>query len=422
MKPAAHSTTTGFRTEKNCFIQIREFGPKGWNKLLPALFLSDRVDTWIPSGKDLQEARKTNTCPLTEQDFIGLLKAGVVRAGVRKANIMQNTGKVFHGPGDTALDRFLRAEFENGEGTVVDHPQYNSASVALEEIRNMASAPALSRYTVARQYAEAHLSGAERLPPFVVERAGNFKTLPLSEIQDPDIRECMQFIRSIADAKEREILLLCSQILRLAVEHDNFMRTQNCNVIFGHEHYATLLKRVAGASTIESKQDTPIPDTLQKILELIDFLLAQNPVTDFEDVLRRHEKLAGYRDAIWDLGDRAGEIDQFLRQQIHELRPVDYVFGREPVGQALGIAGSAVTLGTVVSGLLDSLALGSLVSFGIATARVVNNVRVTEKSRLHGSGSTWLGVLVYDTQRPTRDEMQRIARDLEYHIMRRRTN
>lgn len=421
MKPATVTESADSSATRNCFIQIREFGPKGWNKLLPALFMSDRIDTWIPSGKDLQEAHRTNAFPLTEQDFIGLLEAGVVRAGVRKSNIIQDSSKVFFASGDTALDKFLRSEFENGSMTVVQHSQYNSASIAFEEIRSMHTASANSRYMVARQYAEEHMGGGECLPAFVVERARNFGALPLQEIQDPDIRACMQFIRGIPDAREREIALLCSQILRLAIEHDHLMKTQDCNVIFGHEHYSTLVKRVTGGRGYEPRELIPIPVTLQKILELIDFLLAQNPVTSIDDVLRRHERLALHRDAIWDLGRRAGEIDQYLRQQIVDVKPVDYAFGREPIGQMLGMTGYSMALGTVVYSLLDSLALGGLASLGIATASVLNNIRVTERARLEGSEASWLGILVYDTQRPSRDQMQRIAKDLEYHIVARRT-
>src|SRR5688500_5471522 len=110
MTSAGHGTSAAPKAARNCFIQIREFGPSGWNKLLPALFLSDRIDTWIPSGKDLQDAQRTKAFPLTEEDFINLIKARAVRAGVREANIMQSSRKVFNGPGDSALDKFLRKE------------------------------------------------------------------------------------------------------------------------------------------------------------------------------------------------------------------------------------------------------------------------------------------------------------------------
>ena len=411
-------TSTTRSADRNCFLQIREYGATGWNKLIPALFLSDRIDTWIPSGRDLDEAQRTRAFPLSQQDFIELLEARVIRAGVREANITQrSTSKVFLGSSGSILDEFLRRQFENGEDTVLAHPGYGGARAALEEITNWATAPATSRYTLARQYAEAHLHGGKCLPSFVVERANSFSKLPLGEIEDRDIRECMRFIRGIPSAEEQELLALSSQIVRLAVEHDSLMKAHGCEVLFGDETYSSLVAQMGKTKPYELPATAP-RETVSNLANLIDYLLGLGPVTGAADVISRHEKLAPYRDAMWDLAAQPGEIDEYLLQEGLTLTPLDYAFGRDTIGQRISVGSSAFTLSKLVSTAIDAAVspATAVASSLLAIARVIRSAQVGEQTRLSRPGTAVLGIIVYDTEKPTQKQMKRIFADLEHRI------
>jgi hypothetical protein len=76
----------------------------GWNKFLPTLFLSDRVDTWLPSGGDLSAANEKGQIPLSEGDFISLIEEKLVRVGGRPENLVSRpTRKVFNQAGKVCL-------------------------------------------------------------------------------------------------------------------------------------------------------------------------------------------------------------------------------------------------------------------------------------------------------------------------------
>jgi len=56
---------------RSTYMQIREYGDKGWQAFLPALMLSDRIDSWLPSGEDIQKAHDQGVFPLSQEDMIG---------------------------------------------------------------------------------------------------------------------------------------------------------------------------------------------------------------------------------------------------------------------------------------------------------------------------------------------------------------
>jgi hypothetical protein len=371
----------------------------------------------------LRQARMERVCPFSETDVIELVEAGLIRIGVRPENILLDPGKrVFYRRGNSALDDFVMRQFETGSGYIVVHPHYDSSRIAFEEIERRESPDVRSHYYVAREYVERHLHGDNCVPPIVEERARFFGDVDFDEIHEPYIKECMKLIRldKSLDSRERAVLLICSQLIRLSIEHDRLMARHGCDIHFSQENYAAVFRDVVG--TIPEKQSLgwPLPDTLDQIFELIEYLLEANPIQNGSDFRSRHAKLAQYRDAIWDLACRSSDIDGYLLSRIGDIKPVfAYAFGSDAVSKFLSGTSATLALSAVVSALLDDLALGASGSLGLAIARATWNMLNAERRRL-GSDAIWAGVLVYDVSKPSRDQMGAVAWDLKRRISARR--
>lgn len=403
---------------RNCYIQIREFGAVGWNKLLPTLFLADRLDTWIPLGAHLREAHAKGLCPFSEHEFIKMIELGWVRAGVREDNLVPNPKRpMFNVAGDSLLDDFLLKQYRRGDSScLVVHPEYDSARVALEAIENSRHAPPDSHYAIARMYVDRHMKGeANVLPPSVLERAAQFGSMDFQEIKNDDITDCVKLIRGVRDAEERQALMICSQLIRLAIEHDRLKRAHQCDLFFAQQDFASLFQHVARTEPFARPPLGPLHETVERIAELIDFLLAQNPVRDLDDFANRREKLAKYSDVIWRLASYNDEVDVYLAGEISPDRigPLD-ALGSDTVGRVLS---GAAWLARAIAFLLGGSSPGSIASMGFPAASAVRNLLKARDERM--GDARFLGVIVYGEDVLNVEQVRAILRDLEYRINKR---
>jgi hypothetical protein len=397
---------------RNCFIHMRDYGPLGWHKLLPALLISDRVDTWVPSGENLEEARKSGL-RLAQDEFIHLVTIGLVRVGVREENIVRgSTRPVFHERGDTHLDHFLQHRYEAGDSEhLIVHPQYDSAAVALEEIAKRRESRPDSRYNIARWFLDQHLADRRYISDIVFQRATEFGTMPVDKIFGSEIRECMELIREVPQPEERQALLVCSQLIRLAVEHEHLIQAHGCDTYVTPGAYAATFRTVAKAQPFQPTTGASISATLEQILELLDFLLVETETNNLHDFLERRNHLEKYKPAIWDLACFNKDIDEYLLQQID--------VPKQDSSGMIELHLSAADIAIGVFALLEGAYFGGGAGLGIGLLSLVRAMR-RWTSNPETRTPEWLAVAVYGTPRPSYQQLINLRKMLEFHIFQKR--
>jgi hypothetical protein len=419
---------------RNCYIQIREFGPDGWSKFLPTLFFSDRVDTWAPSGLDLARAYNTHKCPFSESDFIDLIERKLVRISARTSNVLKNSGqKTFFKAEDSLLGRYIGrlAEGQGDQNSIVLHDQYDSSEIAFTEIRSRDKDDLESHYAEARRLVNRHLNGDDCVAPVVFDRARQFSSMDIDDISDIHIREVLKYLRTdISSKDERDILSICFQLIRISLEHKYIMEKGGCQVHFAYSTYADGFRAVSKAAPFKRETRKPIGETVDSIFALINFLLEQEPVRGVGDFLSRYEKLAKYRETMWSISENSADIEKYVYgkltgEKLDDL-PVHYVFGKHPLDFLLNAGAYAYSLQELIAALIDGISLGDADPIALMAAPTVVIARTVWAKVLENSNQRetypgyWPAVLVYNTERPSREQIKAIAKDLEYRIISRK--
>jgi hypothetical protein len=207
------------------YMLLREHGPASWTRLLPTLFVSDRVSTWLPSGHDIQKAYEKGLLPFSYDGFLELIRAGIIRVAGRDTSYDPRFVNELMFPYDTTdpIQRFFRDNIEIGHYSDILYLHRTTDAeanqrIAHEEIRNRRNPEPAGYHIRARNLVDQYLNGSGVLHPMVVRRAREFAEMEPTKIVGQHMRDCVRYIDRYAKS-ERTALHLTFQLIRLSLEH-----------------------------------------------------------------------------------------------------------------------------------------------------------------------------------------------------------
>ncbi|MBL8230435.1 MAG: hypothetical protein JNL98_18235 [Bryobacterales bacterium] len=419
----------------NTYMQTRDHGPKAWRSFAAALLISDQLHTWIPSGPDIERAHADGWLPFSQHGMIELVEAGLVRVGGRRENFTLTEGEA-----ERALYRSSRSPFDNHVRELMDrqvgiqaaaaiilHPRYDSASRAyffLKEGRSKRSSlPPEHPFLVAREIVE---SEEIPTPPIVITRADQFAGMNSARIADPDIRRAVRYVSRYVRPEEQRSMHQTYQLMRIALEHANIMRTHQCGVHFEGDGYTSMLRDIAGVPTerLAGNVSTKVSTRhVEDLLGLVDFLLAESPLRSTKDLVRRHEKISRHRKAIWDIVSlsnlptvslrnlvAAGVRDRTLLQNTLDATTS---LDRNLALASLGVG----ALGCLLWAIRPSEDVTNVIGITIAGYQLYRSY-LRNKNSHYDNAPQWPFVMLYETEQPTKDQIKEVVRQLDYRLNR----
>lgn len=420
----------------NTYMQTRDYGPRAWRSFTAALLLSDQLHTWLPSGESIEIANSRGWLPFSQLGMIDFVEAGVLRIGGRAENFALSEKDA-----ELALHRSSKSQFDNYVRDVVDrqggiqdyakvvlHPRYDSAARAytlLKEGRSSRTSPSLEHpYTTASEIVR---SEAIPTPPIVIQRARQFAEMSISKIGDPDIRKAVKYIsRYVRPEREQVVMHETFQLMRIAFEHANIMRTHRCRVHFEDNGYTSMLRDIAESPTVHSAgaASEEIPrKRIEDLLGLVDFLLAESPMRSPADLIRRHEKIMPHRKAIWEMVSLSNLPTVSLRNLIEggyqDRSLLENLFeGASPLDRGLTMTGMAVgVIGCLLWALKPSMDITDPTGIVVAGVQLYRNYSNNANSH-YQYGPQWPFLMLYETERPSKEQIKEVLRQLEYRLNR----
>lgn len=420
---------------KNCYIPIRDFGERGWSLFTASLLMSDRIDLWLPSGKEIEAAHQSGQLPFDQSDIIELIKSGFIKVCGREFNFDRRSDKALFGVEDTLLDNFLENEVKGGNKSnyIVLHEDYPGAVIARQEVHEFIDALRLRRVPNTDSHFGRALMMVQQqkdrdintdpsmlsMPSIVRVRSKFFQELEVEDIKDKDLRDAYSLISgSHLSREEASDCSLAIQAVRLSIEHSSIKKSQNCAVHTAEIEHANVYSFVSKDLGVSVTKGTDPEIHILKAVELLAHLLDLNEVRSVPDFLERHKSLAEYRDTIWRLTryshDFTGEVADNLRAHLKEQNTLGRIFGKGSAQRLLSGGSIADTLiGAAMAAFDGGLSLVSrgVFSAGLAVSTPVYNY--VDQSRTPNK-HLWPAVATFKTQRPTRRQLTEVLHDIEY--------
>jgi hypothetical protein len=160
------------------YMQLREYGSDSWSRVLPTLFVSDRVSTWLPSGHDIQGAYDKGLIPFSHSGFIDLIEAKIIRVGARTTSYDPNFSDrlMFKYDETDPIQKYFHTLIDIGNYSdfLYLHEPSDAARLAREQIKGRRNLGSARYYVTARKIVDRYLEGRGVLHPMVEQRAGEF--------------------------------------------------------------------------------------------------------------------------------------------------------------------------------------------------------------------------------------------------------
>lgn len=412
-----------------CYMPIRDFGKDGWRLFLSTLLLSNRVDLWLPDGNEINQAHDEGLCPLNPNDILALIESGHVRIGGRERNFSSSPTDAINQSGSTEFDRVLRiwASSDRSDKRVFLHDEYQASAIAREQLEswiawhdpngkptshtNLQQALVFARHNKKALKTE---STDEAVPKVVRDRAAIFLDMDIEDIHEPDIRETFRMIKECPRNQWNE-LAMATQLVRLSLEHDAIKKAQGCNVHSAERNHATMYQQVAQAEGVLTRERLQPELFLEKVIEILDHILAQSPINSAGDLQERHEKLAPYRDHIWQIAagtnDPLSQVEQDLKNYASEQRLFRFL-GESKSEAALTAGATTDVLRNLICVAVDSalnpVAIASSVLALAPTAFSAHKKLAQHDDRI------WPVVAGMNVVSPDRNDLVKILHDLEH--------
>jgi hypothetical protein len=415
---------------RNIYVPIRDFGPRGWNLFSASVLLADRIDLWLPSGADLKAANEAGGTFLTERDVIDLIKSKRVRVGGREFNFQKNSAQGLNVPGDSELDVWLSEEVRQGrlQDQIVLHENYEGSRLAFEQLTAMQNE--LSKETKELPFSDTALNRAfmcyDRwsrkgdepassmisIPAITRKRSIDFLSMEADEIIDKDMREAYRLIKSLHIGQEgMERYSIAFQLVRLSIEHMSIKQTQGCSTNTAEIDHARMYSFVANEKGIVSRERLDPETYLDRMIELIDFLTDQEPIRNARDLIERHEKLKDYRDQIWRLTELAHDpletVSRDLSEFLQSRNSIPRLFGQSRWAQVLSGASLVHAIASTATAALTGVSV-----IGIAFALGSPLLQLLD-SRRQGDTRLWPVIAALNTEKPTRDQIRTVLIDIK---------
>ncbi|MGP1395490.1 MAG: hypothetical protein ACTS3R_08255 [Inquilinaceae bacterium] len=410
-------------------MQISDFGEEGWAHLCSSLILSDKLELWLPNGEELKSAYKNKKTLINEIDLIDLIERGLIRVGGRPYNFGIGAGAL-HKVDESELGRYLSNliidDQSANEHKLLLHQDNDSAKKSLNSILNRRIDDLF--YLRAQLLVAEHMGssdgsvrGVDRVPQIVFDRAEFFLSQDTSDIKNLQIRECFKAINSVSDKMERYRLAVISQLIRLAFDHEYLMKNHGSDTHFALKNYASTFQQVVGSpgvlQSMSEREYVRVEDIQHIIEDLLSF--AGQDVVNSKMLADRHEKLRNCRSAMWRLIHSRDNVEDYICERLRDyleqcslsaqfFGTTDRVLGLE-ARLSLGAAATKI-VSFVIDYAVNPLAYVTAPFKVVAVSRRFAKAR----SKLLFSDNAWPAILVYGRERPSREEVYAVLRDIKH--------